>query len=165
MSTDKEFAEALSLARQAYSAEIAQGEAVAEPAFDAAAVAFSDRALAACALAQLRFNLRNSFLSLRLSEYHEAVLAFSTNESADHRPVYLALAKCTVALEASFSDVAEYEAAIETFRTSSSAGESMYPDIMEGLLDVAENREAIAAEIAESTDWLLNEVERRKGSP
>ena len=37
----------------------------------------------------------------------------------------------------------------------------MYPDLMEALLDVAENREIIAAEIAENTKWLFSEVERR----
>ena len=38
---------------------------------------------------------------------------------------------------------------------------SEYPDLMEALLDVAENRETIAAEIAENSKWLFSEVERR----
>ncbi len=32
---------------------------------------------------------------------------------------------------------------------------------MEALLDVSENRETIAAEIAENKKWLMNEVKRR----
>ncbi|CAG4917704.1 MULTISPECIES: hypothetical protein [Acidithrix] len=58
VNTNKEFAEALILARPAYISEIEQGAAIAEPAFEAAATAYTDQALTTCAIAQLRFNLR-----------------------------------------------------------------------------------------------------------
>ena len=162
MSTNKEFADALTHARPAYISEIEQGEAIAEPAFEAAAASYSDQALATCAIAQLRFNLRNSFFTLALDEFNQLVTDYNENELTDPEPIYQALAKCTVALESSFSDISEYEAALEIFRSASPAGEHMYPDLMEALLDVAENREIIAAEIAENTKWLFSEVERRK---
>ena len=161
MSTDQEFAKAISLARPAYISEIEQGEAIAQPAFEAAAASYTDQALATCAIAQLRFNLRNSFFALALDEYNEAIRGYAANELADPEPVYQALAKCTVALESSFSDISAYEEALEIFRSASPAGEHMYPDLMEALLDVAENRETIAAEIAENSKWLFSEVERR----
>ncbi len=164
MSTNQEFAKAVLPARQALISEIEQGEAIAKPAFEAAAASYSDQALAACAVAQLKFNLRNSFFTLALDDYNEAVMGYSTNELADPDPIYQALAKCSVALEISFSDIRDYEAVLEIFRAASPAGELMYPDLMEGLLDIAENRETIAAEIAESANWLFNEVERRRSS-
>lgn len=58
MNVNKEFAEARILARPAYISEIEQGVAIAEPAFEAAATAYTDQALATCAIAELRFNLR-----------------------------------------------------------------------------------------------------------
>ncbi len=167
MSTNQEFAKAISLARPAYMSEIEQGEAIAQPAFEAAAASYTDQALATCAIAQLKLNLRNSFFALALDEYNEAIRGYTTNELADPEPVYQALAKCTVALESSFSDISEYEEALEIFRSSGPVGEQVYPDLMEALLDVAENRETIAAEVAENEKWLMNEVERRnlpKGS-
>ncbi len=162
MSTNQEFAKAILLARPAYISEIEQGEAIAQPAFEAAAASYSDQALATCAVAQLRFNLRNSFFALALDEYNEAIRGYATSELTDPQLIYQALAKCTVALESSFSDISEYEEALEIFRSASPAGEHMYPDLMEALLDIAENREIIAAEIAETTKWLFSEVERRK---
>jgi hypothetical protein len=162
MSTNKEFADALTLARPAYISEIEQGEAIAKPAFEAAAAAYTDQALATCAIAQLRFNLLNSFFTLALDEFNQLVADYNENELTDPQPIYQALAKCTVALEVSFSDISEYEAALEIFRSASPAGEHMYPELMEALLDVAENREIIAAEITESTTWLINKAERYK---
>lgn len=162
MSTNQEFTKAISLARPAYIAEIEQGEAIAKPAFEAAAASYTDQALAICAVAQLRFNLHNSFFALALDEYNEAIMGYSTNELADPEPIYQALAKCTVALEISFSAISDYEEALEILRTASPTGEHMYPDLMERLLDVAKNRETITAEITENTKWLFSEVERRK---
>ena len=98
MSTNKEFADALTHARPAYISEIEQGEAIAEPAFEAAAASYSDQALATCAIAQLRFNLRNSFFTLALDEFNQLVTDYNENELTDPEPIYQALAKCTVAL-------------------------------------------------------------------
>ena len=61
----------------------------------------------------------------------------NADELADPDPIYQALAKCSVALEVSFSDIRDYEAVLEIFRAASPAGEQMYPDLMEGLLDIA----------------------------
>lgn len=140
-------------ARRSYFVPVLRGATMAE---------ITDQALATCAIAQLRFNLRNSFFTLALEEYNELVADYNSNELTDLRPLYQALAKCTVALEVSFSDITDYEAALEILRAASPAGEHMYPELMESLVDVAENREIIATEIAESTTWLLNVVESRK---
>lgn len=162
MSSNQDFDEAIALARKPYMAAIAQGDAVAAPAFEAASASFSDPVIADFAISQLKFNLRNSFFALALSEYNDVVVRYATDEHADPEPIYQALAKCSAALEVSFADIADYESALEMFRAASPAGEHMYPDLMEGLLDVAENKEIIASQIAENITWLLNVVERRK---
>lgn len=162
MTRNQDFDEAIALARKDYMAAIAQGDAVAAPVFEAASASFSDPAVTKCAIAQLRFNLRNSFFALALSEYNDAVVRFEADELADPGFVYLALAKCKVGLESSFDDITKYETALEVCRATSTLGAQLYPDLMDELLDVAENREIIATEIAESKEWLIREVERRK---
>lgn len=164
MSSSPDFDEAIALARKAYFAAIATGDAIAKPAFDAAAASFSDPAIADFAMAQLRFNLRTSFFALALTEFNDAVVIYAADESADPAAVYAALAKRTVALEASYEDLIEHEAAVDLCGASSDLGAQVHPDLVDDMLDLVENREILAAEIAQSTEWLLREVERRRSS-
>ena len=66
----------------------------------------------------------------------------------------------TNSFSAVFTDIYYYKEALGISRSASHAGEHMYPDLMEALPDIAGYREIIAAEIAENTKWLINDVER-----
>ena len=72
-----------------------------------------------------------------------------------------ALSLSTDSVFRQFYGISYYEEDGEILPSASPAGQYVYPDLMEALLDVSENRETIAAEIAENKKWLMNEVKRR----